>query len=33
MYELVIEFDSEEEQEGAYLKLTGMGYCCKVLTL
>ena len=32
-YELVIEFDSEEEQKGAYLKLTGMGYRCKVLTL
>jgi len=32
-YELVIEFDSEEEQKGAYLKLTGLGYKCKVLTL
>jgi len=32
-YELIIEFDSEEEQKGAYLKLTGMGYRCKVLTL
>ena len=32
-YELVIEFEGEEEQKGAYLKLTGMGYRCKVLTL
>ena len=32
-YELLIEFDCEEEQKGAYLKLTGMGYRCKVLTL
>ena len=32
-YELIIEFDNEEEQRGAYLKLTEMGYKCKVLTL
>jgi ParB-like chromosome segregation protein Spo0J len=32
-YELIIEFDNEEEQKGAYLKLTKMGYKCKVLTL
>lgn len=32
-YELVIELNSEEEQKGAYLKLTGLGYKCKVLTL
>jgi len=32
-YELIIEFDNEEEQKGAYLKLTEMGYKCKVLIL
>jgi len=32
-YELIIEFNNEEEQKGAYLKLTEMGYKCKVLTL
>ena len=32
-YELIIEFPNEEEQKGAYLNLTGMGYKCKVIII
>jgi ParB-like chromosome segregation protein Spo0J len=32
-YEILIEFPNEEEQKGAYLKLTGMGYRCKVIII
>ena len=32
-YEILIEFPNEEEQKGAYLKLTQMGYKCKVIII
>jgi len=32
-YEILIEFPNEEEQKGAYLKLTAMGYKCKVIII
>ena len=32
-YELLIEFDNEENQKEGYQKLTQMGYKCKVITI
>ena len=32
-YEVIVECENEDEQKAAYLKLTQMGYKCKVLTL